>query len=73
MCQHYSRAEGKRHLGSAIGALQPLEDAIRNFLLPAITGKTALDRELFTLPARLGGLNITNPTIMQGTKTCAGE
>ncbi len=43
--------------------LQPLEDAIRHFLLPAITGKTAIGdpvRELFTLPARLGGLNITN-------------
>ena len=52
-------------------ALQPLEDSIRNLPLPAITGKksiSSVDRELFTLPARLGGLNITNPT-----DTCSSE
>ncbi len=45
--------------------LQPLEDAIRLRLIPAITGKPAindLERDLFALPTRLGGLNIPNPT-----------
>jgi len=49
-----------------IGALfQPLEDAIRQFFLPAITGRQALsdtERELFALPVRLGGLGIPIPT-----------
>ena len=43
-----------------IGALfQPLEDEIRQFFLPAITGRQALsdtEREFVALPARLGGL-----------------
>ena len=37
--------------------LQPLEDAIRHYFLPAITGRQALsdaERELIALPARLG-------------------
>ena len=41
--------------------LLPLEDAIRTVLLPTITGQDALNnvhRALFTLPCRLGGLNI---------------
>ena len=50
-----------------IGALfQPLEDAIRQFFLPAITGRQAMsdtERELLTLPARLGGLGIPIPTM----------
>ena len=49
-----------------IGALfQPLEDAIRQFFLPAITGRQAMsetERELLALPPRLGGLGIPNPT-----------
>ncbi len=45
--------------------LQPLEDAIRLRLIPAIAGKPSindLERDLFALPTRLGGLNIPNPT-----------
>ena len=45
--------------------LQPLEDAIHQFLIPALSGRSPcseLDRELFSLPCRLGGLNILNPT-----------
>ena len=45
--------------------LQPLEDAITTKLLPALTGRSAissLERELISLPARLGGLGIPNPT-----------
>ena len=45
---------------------QPLEDALRHQLLPAITGQSALNdvtRRVLELPARLGGLGITNPAI----------
>ena len=44
--------------------LQPLEDTIRTQLLPKLSGREApndLERCLFTLPARLGGLNLANP------------
>ena len=42
------------------GFLQPLDDIINNKLLPAILGSTisAVDRKLFTLPIRDGGLGI---------------
>ena len=42
---------------------QPLEDSIRNKLIPALTGHSCsdLERELFSLPCRLGGLGIPNP------------
>jgi len=49
--------------------LQPLENAIRYQFIPALLGETKpyviseLQRELFALPARLGGLAIDNPTI----------
>ena len=41
----------------------PLEEAIREKLIPAITGKSCsdLERSLFELPCRLGGLGIPNP------------
>ena len=45
--------------------LQPLENIIQSRLLPAWTGKAppnAADRDLFALPARLGGLGIVNPS-----------
>ena len=44
---------------------QPLEDAIRLNLLPILTGKPGItdqERALLELPARLGGLGITNAT-----------
>ena len=43
---------------------QPLKDAIRQFFLPAITGRQALsdtERELLAFPVRLGGLGIPIP------------
>ena len=50
-----------------IGRLyQPLEDCVRHHFLPAVTGRSSLgdlERDLFALPARLGGLGIGNPTI----------
>ena len=44
--------------------LQPIEDKIRNLLIPNMTGHTIrsnLERSLFSLPAKLGGLAIINP------------
>ena len=44
---------------------QPLEEAIRHNLIPALTGKIGisdLERNLLELPVRLGGLGIVNPT-----------
>lgn len=38
--------------------LQPIEDAIRTYVLPHLTPQ---ERRLIALPARLGGLGITNP------------
>ena len=43
--------------------LQPLEDIIQSRLIPAWTGRAppnAIERDLFKLPARLGGLGIVN-------------
>ena len=42
---------------------QPLEDAIRNRLIPAIVGRDVsdLERKLLALPYRYGGLGILNP------------
>ena len=44
---------------------QPLEEAIRHNLIPALTGKIGisdLERNLLELPVCLGGLGIVNPT-----------
>ena len=50
----------------SVGAFfQPLEDAIHQHFLPALTGwmpSSEVERELLSLPCRFGGLNITNPT-----------
>ena len=45
--------------------LQPLEDIIRSNLIPALTGRAPsndLERNLFALPSRLGGICLVNPT-----------
>ena len=47
--------------------MKPLEDAIRLKLIPAVTGKPGVSdlmRNLLTLSAHLGGLNIPNPSTM---------
>ena len=43
----------------------PLEDAIRNKLIPAIVGRkvTDLERKLISLPVRYGGMGIQNPML----------
>ena len=45
--------------------LQPLEDAIHRKLIPAISGRPScsqVERGLLALPAKLGGLSLSNPT-----------
>ena len=45
--------------------LQPLENVIRTKLLPALSGRpppNEVERELLSLPARLGGIAISNPS-----------
>ena len=54
-----------RTIPSIDSLLQPLEDAIRHVFLPALIGRQSFsdeERELFALPARLGGLGIAIPT-----------
>ena len=49
-------------------AIKPLEDAISQRLIPALTGQTAPGaniRALFALPARFGGLGLINPTTLR--------
>ena len=44
--------------------LNPLEEAIQQYLIPALTGRppcSSIERELLALPVRLGGMGITNP------------
>ncbi len=46
--------------------LKEIEDIIRNNLLPTLTGRPPpnnTERDLLSLPARLGGIGITNPSI----------
>ena len=42
---------------------KPLEEAIKEKLIPAIVGRKVsdLERKIFTLPVRMGGMNILNP------------
>ena len=44
--------------------LQPLETTIFTEFIPAVTGNfvSDLERELFSLPARMGGLGLCNPS-----------
>ncbi len=54
--------------------LQPLENIIRLKLLPALTGRPPpndSERELFALPARLGGLGLANPTVQSSREFVA--
>ena len=53
------------------GFLQPVQGVIETTLLPKLFGRDApndLERLLFALPARLGGLNINNPAAFSSTQ-----
>ena len=52
---------------SSTEILQPMEDQLRQSLLPAITGQPPPDdatRNLLAMPNRLGGLGVVNPLMM---------
>ena len=53
----------QRVLPNTAHLYQPLEEKIRLSLLPAITGKTPndMERKVFAMPARNGGLGVRNP------------
>ena len=51
--------------------LQPLEEYITFHFIPVLTGRAPsndTDHELFSLPVKLGGLGITNPTLLSTHK-----
>ena len=53
---------------------QPLEDVIRNKFIPCLTGRPPLndlEHKLLSLPPRLGGLGIPNPTATSDTEYTA--
>ena len=43
----------------------PLEEAIRNLLIPSLVGRkiSEIERRIIALPVRLGGMGIRNPTM----------
>ena len=47
--------------------LEPLERAISGLLIPSLTEHTysRVERDLMSLPVRLGGLGLTNPCKVQ--------
>ena len=53
----------QRTIANISHLFEPLEMAIRDMLIPALTGKQVSDieRELFSLPVRYGGLGLINP------------
>lgn len=56
--------------------LQPLEQAISDTLLPALSGQPAPNettRQLLALPCRLGGMGLVNPTLLPGTQQQASK
>ena len=56
--------------------LQTLEDTIRMKLIPTLTGRPPpvdQDRDLFGLPARLGGLGLRNPVRSADDEFCASK
>ena len=54
-------------LGPSLTAalFEPLERAIRDQLIPTLVGRTVsdLERKIFALPVKLGGMGIYNPTM----------
>ena len=56
--------------------LEPVEKAIRQKFIPALTGRNMpgdLERDLFALPTRLGGLGIANPVDMSKSQFDASK
>ena len=58
------------------GVLEPLERAIHSHFIPALTGQPAPGeymREMFALPARLGGLGLMNPAASKKEQRAASH
>ena len=55
----------QRTIPNIAALFEPLESAIRHKLLPALTGRSLSDmeRKIFALPVKLGGMGIHNPTV----------
>ena len=56
--------------------LLPLEDAIRQRFIPALTGRpscSTLERDLMAIPVRLGGLGLSTPAMLSPTAFQASE
>ena len=69
-CTKYKWSFLLRTVPEVANLFQPIEDAITNHLLPALTGHdklNSMERELMALPARLGGLGIPDPTLQDPT------
>ena len=51
----------------------PLEEAIKNILIPSLIGRTLtpLERRIFSLPAKYGGMGILNPVEIAETEYAA--
>ena len=55
---------------------QPLEDTITNHFILAISGRNSIteeERDLLALPIRMGGLDITNPTLTSSLQYTASK
>ena len=65
-----------RTIPSIGNLLQRLEDILQQNFISALTGKPApsdLERQLFALPARLGGIGVTNPTVQCDVEHCTSQ
>ena len=61
---------------SSIEILQPLETAIQSLFIPALSGQpppNELVRDMLALPARLGGLGLTNPVATAEEQQAASQ
>ena len=56
--------------------LQPLENAIHQDLIPALTGRppcSSIERDLLALPVRLGGLGLCDPSVISSQSFQSSE
>ena len=66
-CIRHKYTHYLRTIPAISSLLEPLESAIMNFLIPALTNGrsvTSDERILLSLPARLGGMGIISPSVI---------
>jgi hypothetical protein len=58
----------QRTIPNIANLFKPLENVIREKLIPALVGRhiSDMERKIFALPVRMGGLGIENPTLTAG-------